>query len=60
MKIYYARPISLYNTKQEERDLLILTQLGLDVLNPNEEELQKHFREEGMDVFVAAVKIVIH
>lgn len=56
MKIYYARPISLYNTKQEERDLLILTQLGLDVLNPNKEELQKRYREEGMDVFVAAVK----
>lgn len=56
MKIYYARPISLYNTKQEERDLLTLTQLGLDVLNPNKEELQKRYREEGMDVFTQAVK----
>jgi hypothetical protein len=56
MKIYYARPISLYNTKQEERDLLILTQLGFQILNPNKEELQKRYREEGMDVFTAAVK----
>lgn len=56
MKIYYARPISLYNTKQEERDLLLLTQLGLDILNPNKEDLQKRYQQEGMDVFTMAVK----
>ena len=56
MEIYYARPINIYNTKQEERDLLILVQLGLDIINPNKEQLQKRYREEGMDVFTAAVK----
>jgi hypothetical protein len=56
MKIYYARPISLYNTKQEERDLKLLTDLGFEILNPNKEELQKRYKAEGMDVFIAAVK----
>lgn len=56
MKIYYARPISLYNTKQEDRDLLLLTQLSLQVVNPNKEELQQRYKSEGMDVFTAAVK----
>lgn len=56
MKIYYARPISLYNTKQEERDLLLLTQLSLDILNPNKAELQRRYDIEGMDVFTSAVK----
>jgi hypothetical protein len=56
MKIYYARPISLYNTKQEERDLLLLTQLSLDIVNPNKAELQKRYDQEGMDVFISAVK----
>lgn len=56
MKIYYARPISLYNTKQEKRDLLLLTQFSLDIVNPNKEELQLRYEREGMDVFTAAVK----
>lgn len=56
MKIYYARPISLYNTKQEERDFLLLTQLGLNIVNPNKQELQLKYQTEGMDVFTAAVK----
>jgi hypothetical protein len=56
MKIYYARPISLYNTKQEERDLSLLAQMGLDIVNPNKEELQIRYQDEGMDVFTAAVK----
>lgn len=56
MKIYYARPISLYNTKQEDRDLQLLNQLNFDVVNPNKEELQQRYKTEGMDVFVSAVK----
>lgn len=56
MKIYYARPISLYNTKQEERDLLLLVQLSFQVVNPNKEELQVRYQQEGMDVFLSAVK----
>lgn len=56
MKIYYARPVSLYNTKQEERDLLLLTQLGFSIVNPNKEELQLAYKDKGMGVFTAAVK----
>ena len=56
MKIYYARPISLYNTKQEERDLLDLSAMGFEVVNPNKEELQVRYASEGMGVFTSAVK----
>lgn len=55
MKIYYARPISLYNTKTEERDIRLLKQLGFEVVNPNKEELQKRYAVEGMDVFLQAI-----
>lgn len=55
MKIYYARPISLYNTKQEERDISMLESLGFEVVNPNKEELQKRYEKEGMDVFLTAI-----
>lgn len=55
MKIYYARPISLYNTKQENRDLALFKELGWEVLNPNKEELQIRYAQEGMDVFLMAV-----
>lgn len=55
MKIYYARPISLYNTKQENRDLATFKEFGWEVLNPNKEELQIRYAQEGMDVFLMAV-----
>ncbi len=57
LKVYYARPISLYNTKQEERDLQILNSVcDWVVVNPNKEELQEKYKSEGMDVFLAAVQ----
>lgn len=55
MKVYYARPINLYNTKQDERDISLLTKLGFEVLNPNKEELLSRYKVEGMDVFLQAV-----
>lgn len=55
MKIYYARPISLYNTKQEDRDLETISLAGWEVLNPNKKELADRYKTEGMDVFLAAV-----
>ena len=55
MKIYYARPISLYNTKQDERDITLLKRLGFDVVNPNKEELQERYKTEGMDAFLQAI-----
>jgi hypothetical protein len=55
MEIYYARPISLYNTKQDERDIQTLRDLGFDVINPNKEELERWYKKDGMDVFLQAV-----
>lgn len=55
MKIYYARPISLYNTRQDERDIRLLSELFGDCINPNKEELQNRYKQEGMDVFLQAV-----
>ena len=54
-KIYYARPINLYNSSQDKRDIQGLAALGFEVLNPNKEELQIRYKAEGMDVFLQAV-----
>jgi hypothetical protein len=61
MKVYYARPISLYGTKQEERDLAMLNKMVdgnvlWDIVNPNKAELAERYKKEGMDVFLEAVK----
>lgn len=53
--MYYARPINLYNSAQDKRDIELLKSLGFDVINPNKEELQERYKAEGMDVFLAAV-----
>lgn len=44
-KIYFARPLSNYNTKQDERDIQLLENLGFEIINPNKEELQKKVDE---------------
>jgi len=36
-KVYYAHPMYLYNTKQEGRDIVLLENLGFEVVNPNSE-----------------------
>lgn len=54
-RVYYARPINLYNTAQDKRDIETLSTLGFDVVNPNKEELQERYKVEGMDVFLVAV-----
>lgn len=56
MKIYYAHSISIYNTKQEERDIKTLELLGFEVVNPNKEIHQKNYKSKGMDYFVELVK----
>jgi len=38
MRVYYAHCQSIYGTKQEERDINLLQQLGFEVLNPGEEK----------------------
>jgi hypothetical protein len=52
MKVYYARPISLYNTKQDERDIQFLEALGFEVNNPNKAELVERYKTEGMEVYL--------
>ena len=55
MKVYYARPISLYNTAQDQRDIDLLSSLGFEMINPNKEALQERYKTEGMDVFLQAL-----
>lgn len=54
-KVYFARPISLYKTKQDLRDIKLLQDLGFEVVNPDKDELSKRYKEEGMSVFLSAV-----
>lgn len=44
MKVYYAHSMGLYNTSQEARDVKTLEDLGLEVLNPNSEEISNNFK----------------
>lgn len=46
MKVYYARPISIYNTKQDERDIQLLEAIGFEVNNPNKAELVERYKTE--------------
>ena len=39
-KVYYAHFMGIYNTLQEERDVKTLTDLGLEVFNPNIPKIQ--------------------
>jgi hypothetical protein len=55
-KAYYARPISLYSSFQDLRDIKIIKDLGFELLNPNKEELQNRYKIEGMNVFLESVK----
>ena len=56
MNVYFARPISLYDTPQDERDLRLLKQLGFEVVNPNKKELSVRYEKEGMNVFYEAIE----
>lgn len=55
MKAYYARPINLYNSEQDKRDIKLIQDLGFELVNPNKEELQERYKQEGMDVFLQSV-----
>jgi hypothetical protein len=56
MKVYYSRPISLFNTPQEQRDIEMLEALGFEVIDPNQPELQEQYQTEGMQAFLDAQK----
>lgn len=55
-KCYYARPLNLYGTPQDIRDVALIEQMGFEVVNPNKQALQERYKQEGMSVFLAAVK----
>lgn len=39
MKVYYAHPMSLYETKIEKIDLLTLMNLGYEIINPSDQSV---------------------
>lgn len=43
MKVYYAHCVGIYNTPQEKRDITTLTELGFEVVNPNDWRVQRQF-----------------
>lgn len=55
-KVYYAHPVSIYNTKQEERDILLLKKLDFEISNPNELKHQKGYQKEGMNYFNSVIE----
>lgn len=57
-KIYYAHPISIYNTKQEDRDIELLNKLFPDhlIYNPSKDENASDGYEMcGMDYFFGEI-----
>ena len=54
--IYYAHPISIYDTPQETRDISLLRSLGLEPVNPNQAEWQEEYKRRGMEFFIEKVR----
>lgn len=57
-KVYYAHCLAIYNTPTESRDLLTLSALGFEVVNPNQPahqqgctEMAKQPGKNAMDYF---------
>jgi len=53
---YYARPISLYGSKQEARDEATIRAFGYEPVQINKPELQARAKAEGMQIFEIIVK----
>ena len=59
MNIYYAHPLNLYNTKQEERDMDSLRMIfeGSTIVNPNNPETDALYKTTwSMQVFFDIIK----
>jgi len=54
--IYYARPMSLYGTPQEARDISMLEAMGYAVIEFNTPEIQQAVDARGMAVFDPLVR----
>jgi hypothetical protein len=55
MPIYYAHGVNLYGTEQEDRDMRMLSDLGLCPENPNQLIHQEGYKEKGMLYFVEEI-----
>lgn len=55
-KVYYARPINIYGTKEDERNLNLIKSLGFEIHDPYKPELQQEYKTEGMSVFFKEIK----
>lgn len=49
VNVYYAHPISLYNSVQEKQDLQTLAAFCYKVVNPNHPDIEKKYIESGKD-----------
>lgn len=58
MKIYFAHPVSDYNTPKEEEDLQAIQKYFPDaeILNPNSPESEAAYKVQGMKYFEDLVK----
>lgn len=55
-KAYYARPLSLYGTPQEDRDKATILALGFEPIEINKPEIQVAAKDHGMAPFEVLVK----
>ncbi len=53
---YYARPLSLYRTPQEDRDKETIRLIGYEPIKINKPELQAAAKKHGMEVFQELVQ----
>ena len=52
MKAYYAHPITLYGSIQEQKDKELLESLGFIVVNPSDKDKQDEYEKGGFQVFL--------
>ena len=55
-KAYYARPMAIYGSKQEMRDIETMSALGFESIDINKKEIQAAYDQQGMAVFLEYVK----
>lgn len=58
MKIYYAHPMSWYDTSAEKEDIVKLNRLGYEVLNPNQKkysDMVNQMRRSNSDADIMSI-----
>lgn len=53
---YYARPINIYGSKQDQRDIATITRCGFDPVDITAEDIQEKYASEGMSCFLEVVR----